>query len=302
MIMKQLFTTFFFAVLASLSACSQSVIVENKRTLVDSCGFFPQLSADGNHLLFAPTDASSLFLKDLRTGLVTTVAESGLPGFDARFDADGQIYYVTQELRPGNLVYRTAHRYDPATGKSTVVTPAQHGAVYLVPTRFGFTVVGEHRSWKSTEKLGRWVYTRGSTLYIVDNDKATALQPAGECAGYLWASLSPDGLKVMFEAVGKGLYICDLTGKVIHQLPAASMPTWFDNNHFVAMTNTNFGAQRINGTYIYISNLDGTHVEPITEPGEHGEQAVMPCVVGNNVVYSCAATHGEVKMITVKIK
>lgn len=290
------FLTITLTLLISFSSCSQTLSIGEQVTLVDSCGYFPQLSRDASMLLYAPTDASSLMLKNLTDGRVTTVATDGLPGFDARFAPDGRVYYITQALTAGNLVYRTARCYDPASGKNTVVVPAQHGAVFPIATEKGFAVVGEHKSW-TTKPAGKYVYTRRSTLYIIDDKTVKTFSPAGDCAGYLWASLSPDGKKVMFEAAGKGLYICDLNGSVLHSLPPASMPVWFDNNHFVAMTNTNFGAQRINGTYIYMSSLDGTFSQPLTAPEE---QAVQPMVVGNRVVY--VATGGEVKMITVNLK
>ena len=83
------------------------------KTLVDSCGFFPQVSADGQWLLYSPTEGTSLMLKNLVTGGVTTVATTGYPGFDAIIGGDGKVYYVTQQRKKNGLLYRTAHCYDP---------------------------------------------------------------------------------------------------------------------------------------------------------------------------------------------
>ena len=74
------------------------------QTLVDSCGFFPQLSPDGQWLLYSPTEATSLMLKNLSTGAVTTVSAVGYPGFDAIFGGDGKVYYVTQERKKNGMV------------------------------------------------------------------------------------------------------------------------------------------------------------------------------------------------------
>ena len=113
----------------ALAAGAAGVKPGSERTLVDSCGFFPQLSPDGQWLLYSPTEATSLMLKNLSTGAVTTVSSKGYPGFDAIFGDDGKVYYVTQERKKNGMVYRAGHCYDPATGKDQVVLKPQHGRV-----------------------------------------------------------------------------------------------------------------------------------------------------------------------------
>lgn len=278
-----------------LMAVAQPVQVVSTRMLVDSCAYFPQLSADGNWLLYSTTEASVLSLKNLNTGAVTTVADQGLPGFDARFGTDGKVYYVTQQLGKGNLVYRAAHVYDPATGRSRQVLKPQHGPVYVLPASKGLAIVGESSHFVTDKSVGLYAYTRQSQLYVVGDQGQCLTSPAGECAGYLWASVSPGGTMVAFEAAGKGLYVTDLAGNVLHRLPSASMPVWLDDAHIIAMTNTNFGAQRDKGTFIYITSLDGRQVQPLTDPEEH---AVQPMVVGNRMVY--VADGGQVKEVTLQ--
>ena len=89
----------FLAVLCLCALCATAAGVKSGsvRTLVDSCGFFPQISPDGQWLLYSPTDAGSLMLKDLSSGAVKTVSSVGYPGFDAIFGGDGKVYYITQE-------------------------------------------------------------------------------------------------------------------------------------------------------------------------------------------------------------
>ena len=279
---------------AAVIVMAQPVTVVSTRVLVDSCAYFPQLSADGTMLLYSNTEASELYLKDLGSGRVTTVADHGLPGFDARFAPDGKVYYVTQALGKNNLVYRAAHRYDPATGQSQQVLKPQHGAVYVVPAPQGVAIEGEYQSYTTDKQVGLYAYTRNSELFVTDGVGMSHSSPAGECAGYLWPLVSPDGTMVAFEAAGKGLYVCDLTGNVLHRLPSASMPVWLDDNHIIAMTNTNFGAQRDKGTFLYVTTLDG-EVQRLTDPQEH---AVQPMVAGNKLVY--VADGGQVKEATLQ--
>lgn len=290
--MKRIALAAMLVAVTSVTVMAQPVTVVSTRVLVDSCAYFPQLSADGSQLLYSNTEASVLYLKDLASGRVTTVADQGLPGFDARFAPDGKVYYVTQQLSKDNLVYRAAHVYDPATGRSHQVLKPQHGAVYVIATPKGVAIEGEYDSYVSTKDIGLYAYSRDSKLYLSDGTGVSVTSPAGECAGYLWASST--NTQIMFEAAGKGLYICDLQGNVKHRLPSASMPVWLDYNLIVAMTNTNFGAQKDKGTYLYVTTLGG-NVQRLTEPEEH---AVQPMVAGNKLVY--VADGGQIKEATLQ--
>ena len=264
----------------------------SEKTLVDSCGFFPQLSTDGQWLLYSPTEGSELMLKNLMTGAVTTVSSAGFPGFDAIFGPDGMVYYVTQQRKKNGLVYRTGHCYDPSTGKDKVVLKAQHGRVQAIRAARGVVINGERQVYRSVPQVGAYCYTRGDKLYLVDESGTSrALQPVKESNGYLWASLSPDGTKVMFQAASKGLYVCDLNGNVLAELGQFLMPCWYNDSYIVAMSNA--GNVRLNGSRIWLMSLDGEVCKPISD---REDRAVQPMVSGDKVVYS-VIYDGTVKQV-----
>ena len=263
------------------------------KTLVDSCGFFPQLSPDGQWLLYSPTEGSDLMLKNLATGAVTTVESKGYPGYDAIFGPDGKVYYVTQEIKKKGLVYRTGHCFDPATGKHQVVLKAQHGRVQAIRATHGVVINGEQQVYRSAAHVGSYCYTRGDKLYLVDETGTTrVMQPVKDSNGYLWASLSPDGTKVMFEASSKGLYVCDLNGEIISDLGEFLMPCWYNDQYIIAMSNA--GNVRLSGSRIWLLSLDGEVYKPVSDKDE---RAVQPMVSGDKVVYS-VIYDGMVKQLT----
>ena len=283
--------------LCAINAVAAGVKPGSMRTLVDSCGFFPQLSPDGQWLLYSPTDATSLMLKHLSTGTVTTVATSGYPGFDAIFGPDGKVYYVTQQLKKHNLVYRTGHCYDPSTGKSKVVLKPQHGRVQAIRTAQGVVINGERQIYSSNPQVGAYAYTRGDKLFLVDAaGTSRTLQPIKDSNGYLWASLSPDGTKVMFEAASRGLVVCDLNGQVIADLGEFLMPCWYNNDYIIAMSNA--GNVRLSGSRIWLLSVDGEVCKPISLKDE---RAVQPMVSNGRVVYSVIYS-GEVKQLELDIE
>ena len=294
--MKKFFVILFVLSLWTLTAGAVGVKQGSVKTLVDSCGFFPQLSPDGQWLLFSTTDASNLILKNLSTGDHRIVSMTGYPGFDAIFGPDGKVYYITQERKKGNLLFRTGHCYDPATGKDEVVLKAQHGQVQALHAAGGVVINGEHQTYSSTKKVGAWAYTRGTTLYLVDaTGVSRALHPVEESNGYLWASLSPDGTKVMFEAASHGVVVCDLNGSVIAELGELLMPSWYNNDYIIAMSNA--GNTRIDGSRIWLVSIDGSVYKPLT-PKE--ERAVQPMTAGGKVVYALQY-NGEVKQLELDI-
>lgn len=279
------------------AVCAGAVEVKCSAVLLDSCGFFPQLSPDGRLLLYSPTDASQLLLKDLATGTVTTVASKGYPGFDAVFGPDGKVYYITQQRKKHNLIYRTGHCYDPATGIDKEVLKGQHGQVQALRAGGGVVINGEHKYYRSGSATGDYVYTRGDMLYIVDKSGNTrSLQPVRDTNGYLWASLSPDGTRVLFQAASHGLIVCDLDGRVLADLGEFLMPCWYNDDHIVAMSNS--GNARLKGSRIWLLAVDGSVYKPIS-PAD--ERAVQPMVADGKVVYTIQY-EGKVKQLELDIK
>ena len=290
--MKKIYLVMTMLCLLAMSATGAVVKRGSMMTLLDSCGFFPQISPDGLWLLYSPTEGTSLQLKNLMTSEVTTIASTGYPGFDAIFGHDGKVYYVTQQRKKNGLVYRTGHCYAPATSKNTVVLKPQHGRVQPINAASGTVINGEYQIYRSNNNVGTWVYTRGDKLYVVDGaGNKRAMQPVMDSDGYLWASLSPDGTKVMFEAASRGLVICDLKGKVLSELGQFLMPSWYNDDYIIAMSNA--GNPRLSGSRIWLLSVNGEDAKAISP---QDDRAVQPMTAGGRVVYSILYS-GEVKQL-----
>ena len=294
--MKRIYLVLALVCLWALGSGAVGVKQGSARTLVDSCGFFPQISADGQWLLYSPTEGTSLMLKNLATGDVKTVASTGYPGFDAILGQDGKVYYVTQQRKKNGLVYRTGHCYDPATGKDQVVLKAQHGRVQPLLASQGVVINGERQIYRNAKQVGAYCYTRGDMLYLVDEAGFTrALQPVQDSNGYLWASLSPDGTRVLFEAASRGLFVCDMNGEIVSELGEFLMPCWYNNDYIIAMSNA--GNTRTNGSRIWLLSVDGEVCKPIST---REERAVQPMTAGGKVVYTLLYS-GEVRQLELDV-
>ncbi len=278
---------------------AQNVTVSPSKVLVDTtheAAFFPTLSPDGTKLLYSTTDATVLRMMDLNTRQVYRVSSEWGSGFDAKFGPDGKIYYVTMQRRGNNLIYRTGKSFEIGVGRTCTVVKPQHGAVRVLTATDGIAVVGEKRSYKSKRNVGTYVWTEGDKLMLSENGKIRTMQPVAESSGYLWASLSPDGTKIVFNAARRGTFVVDLTGRVIAHLDYYLMPCWFNNDYIVAQ-NSGHGSYHKAGSQIFLVKADGTFSQGITDPAEG---AIQPMVVGDKVVYT--NIEGVVREIKVEVK
>ena len=283
-----------FTVLVALSMNAQVVTVTSDVMLTDSAAYFPQLSDDGKNLIYAPTDAHPLIMQDVATGATRIVSDKGLPGFDAVFDNKGNIVFMTIEQRDNRLLYRGVSRYDVKKGKIKQLLKPQHGAVHIVKGTKGLALVGESKS-RDLKKAGTVAWTQGDRLMVSVNGKVRQLRPVQGTVGLLWASVSPDGTRVAFEAATKGVYVCDLDGNHLTSLGMYLMPCWYDNDYLVAMSNA--GNIRISGSNIHLLKADGSFVRPLTDSKI---AAIQPMVSGDKIVFTTKA--GVVHVMTLSIQ
>lgn len=109
------------------------------------------------------------------------------------------------------------------------------------------------------------VRTEGDKLFIKTGGKEKAYTPVECQAGYCWASLSPDGTKVVFLAAGKGLVVCDLNGNVLSRPGNYEAPVWFGNDYLVVQNATD-DCHQICSSQILLLKADGSAMQELTKP------------------------------------
>lgn len=124
----------------------------------------------------------------------------------------------------------------------------------------------------------------GAKVIITVNGKERSFSPVQCDAGYCWASLSPDGKKVVFLAAGKGLVVMDLNGNILSQPGNYEAPVWFGNDHLVVQNATDDGHQ-LHSSQILLLTADGSQVQALTKP-ESMSLSPAASIQANRVVYS----------------
>jgi hypothetical protein len=284
--------------LAALFASAQQVTVTSSTPLLKGveAAFYPTLNSSGDCLLYSDADAHGLKMLDLTTNKVTTISDKNGAGFDAKWQADGNVYYVTSEVNPkSHLVYRSGMRYNVAQRTNDVLLEPQHGAVHLETGTAGMAFKGERRTFASSPNRGISVYTTGSEIVINIDGEENRYTPVDSYAGYLWSSVSPKGDKIAFFAAGTGIIITDLEGKVLAQLGNYEMPCWYNNDYIVAQNTTDDGHQ-FTSSQIMLLKADGTFRHELTP---RTSMTMQPTAGGGKIVYT--TIDGNLTMITLDI-
>jgi hypothetical protein len=283
--MDKKFIMMLLATVMLLPAMGQEVEVTSQRRLlegVEGPAYYPVLNEAGNRLLFV-TEDGALKYHDFIDDVTTVVTRDYVAGNDACWGGDGKVYYVTQEVREDRLVYRTGQCFDALTGKSTLLTEPQHGAVRAVPaTRGGALKAPGGKGYNSSSDIGSATWTEGSRVHVTVGGEERVFSPVNSWAGYLWASLSPDGRRVAFFAAGKGIVVIDLRGQVLAMLGNYEMPCWYNNDYLVAQNAKDDGHQ-FTSSQLLLLKADGTWQTELTKPAS---MTMQPTCGGGKIVYT----------------
>ena len=281
--MKKLTILIMLAALV-MPAMSQEVEVTSQRRLLDgveSPAYYPVLNATGDRLLYL-TEAGALKCYDLTDNVTQVISHDYVAGHDACWGGDGKVYYVTQQADENHLLYRTGHCYDLATRQSIQVTEPQHGAVRAVSATRGGALKAPGRGYASSADIGSAAWTEQNRVHVTVGGEERVFSPVDCWAGYLWASLSPDGQRVAFFAAGKGIVVIDLRGQILAMLGNYEMPCWYNNDYLVAQNAKDDGHQ-FTSSQIVLLKADGTWHSELTRPAS---MTMQPTCGGGKIVYT----------------
>lgn len=272
------------AMAALLPVVAQEVEVTSLQRLLEGTegpAYYPVLNSAGDRLLFL-TEDGVLKYYDMVDDVTSVVTHDYVAGHDACWGGDGKVYFVTQEMGEDHLIYRTGRCYDVLSRQIAVVTPAQHGAVRAVPATRGGAVKAPGKNYSSSGNIGDAAWTEGSRVHVTVGGEERVFSPVDSWAGYLWASLSPDGKRVAFFAASKGIVVIDLRGQVVAMLGNYEMPCWYNNDYLVAQNATDDGHQ-FTSSQIVLLKADGTWQRELTKPAS---MAMQPTCGGGTIVYT----------------
>lgn len=268
-----------FALLGAMAA--QAVIVEPAQRIDGvPTAWHPVLSTDGQRLLFSAEDHTGLKCLNLADGTLETIDKDAAAGFNPVFAADGKtVVYTTARLIDG-LTNRDVRKYTPGAGNSKVVKPMSRRDNNI-------NVIAGNTNYATAD------YDK---IIVTVNGVSTALSPLADAHSYLWASLSPDGTRLLFTEPFKGVYVSNPDGTSPRRLAAkGDFAAWAGNNIVVYIESHDDGYQTLDSQLKAIDLTTGA-TTTVTDT----DVIVSEATAAHNgrVVYS--TIQGELYQTTIK--
>ena len=176
---------------------------------------------------------------------------------------------LTQANYRGISLYNTFWRWEtviseePGAGKE-VAFPGKNEVLYRERTPAGEDADYTYKTYDLKDKEYAEVEKPPSAPLEVRVDRkqlqlvkhgevVRKMDPVGDHY-YIWASLSPDGRRLLFTAAGKGTYVTDLDGNVVANLGMLNDPGWMNEEWVLGMEDQDDGER------VLSSNVVARHV------------------------------------------
>ena len=238
-------------------------------------GFSPK----GNYLLLTNDVNNGLIRYDLATGTTQTISEASGAGWSVKISEDGQcIVYRERYMETDQLMKHNIVKYDMSDQKKAIVAKNQRNLNQLV-----------HANGANSVTINEDLH-----IMLVHNGKNIVLTPNGANEAYNWASLSPDGQKILYYVSGRGCYTCDLKGGNVQYIADhCRAPQWYDNNIIIGMHDEDDG-KYLTASAIVAYNLHGQKQMLVNKE----MMAIYPYAAEGQIAFSTAS--GEIYLMKVK--
>lgn len=274
-------------------------IPKTDATVMQSVAISPQ----GDYLLLTSDTKQGLVKWDLSTSSMATLTNDAGAGTEVLISDDGKQVVYGEVSYKGKRRHQAVKSIDLAKGKNQTLVKATRNLQ-------GFSVQGNtvaiitdgkvnYRSMMKNEPtISRSVPVLSHhhlKLYITRDGVTTQLAPNGTDEHYIWASLSPNGERVLYYVSGHGAFVCDVDGSNVIPMGNLTAPKWWDDNTIVGMNETD-DEYSIVASSIVARTLDGSE-QTLT-----GEDVIatypLPCHDAAKIAFS--TPDGEIYIITVK--
>ncbi|MBR7013071.1 MAG: hypothetical protein IKI10_09285 [Muribaculaceae bacterium] len=199
------------------------------------------ISPQGDYLLLSTDTKQGLVKWDFSTSSSQVLTDDAGTGSDVFVSEDGKQVVYGQVSFSNKRRQEAVKSIDLSTGKKqTIVKPTRDLQGIAVEKSTVATITrGQLKtkalSGKETEMSRPLLTKHHLKLFITRNGMTTQLAPNGVDERYIWASLSPDGNKVLYYVSGHGTFVCDVDGSNVIAMGNLTAPKWWDNNTIVGM-------------------------------------------------------------------
>lgn len=186
---------------------------------------------DGESLVYRDVTDNRMAIKriDIKTGRVITVARS-------------KDLSLPQEVNSGTIKYLDGQDY-----KSQAISKGSIASATI-------------------DRERPFVYQTNDQIFVITNGRAKQITTGD--GQYFLPQLSPDGSKVLYQELSRGLYITDLeSGDVIH-LGTGDDAAWSPDSRYVIFEETADDGHSITASDLYVADVAGRKMRLTNTPTE----------------------------------
>jgi Tol biopolymer transport system component len=230
--------------------------------------FHPVFSPKGTYLLTTAENYAGLKQHAMATNKIETLTADAGAGYGASISADeNTVLFRKTEMR-NNLRYSSLQSYSVPNRKQEKLADAVREKITPVfaENKPAF-IKGQTltKIGKISEKVRSHINIEDRKMVLYAGDTRTVLTPNGEDKSYFWASVSPNGKRIVYTVAASGTFVCDIDGENAVSLGKLNAPKWLNNQWIIGMNDKDNGDQVIASEIVAIS-IDGQSRQTLSTP------------------------------------
>lgn len=278
-----------------------------KLELPGESGYFhPLLSPSGQMMALTSSNRQGLFVYNFESGKLQTISDAAGAGSKVVFAPDESKLYFTEESYVQNRRRSSLMVFNFGSGQKNKIENQQ---------QINETELNWWKQWQAflrTEsfmnlspsiealKDGHYNYpyvvSKGNRIIYRNGLSDNPIQPF-DTGNYLWASLSPDGTKIVGVSTGKGAFVCDSDGSNAKRLGDLESPVWLNNDFIAGMVTEDDGHVITNASLRVIC----IHDKSVYEPADTSLKIMHPSVCRENNRIAAHTDDGEIVLFKYRV-
>lgn len=258
------------------------------------------------YLLVTGEGYKGLSVLDLRSGRITGISSDNGSGYEPAVTPDGKKIIFRSDSFSGDRKYTSLFRYDVETGGTETIISHERGVQpaaisgnrMMVKSDMGSRIEAAGSAVTKSSSGGVFVMTEDLVPVIYSGEERKVLKPNGD-GYYIWASLSPDGTRLLYNYQGLNTYICDLDGRVLYDAGRINAPKWLNDNIIIGMDDRDDG-YRVISSEIVCYTISDRKRRYLTETGDRAEMYPWPFAGGRKIAFT--TDNGRIYVAKLRIR
>lgn len=256
--------------------------------------FYPKGNFDDSKIAFTSDNYKGLWILDNYNGKLEKLNDYYSSGYEVHFTNDNQIVFRNDDFKD-NLRFVSICKYDLLSKNETIIASELRNIAQIKVINGNeisyshnnnlLEIVGNSKLPKTATNTLPAVMIENSDLVLYKNGERIVLNPNGD-GNYLWASVSPNGNKLLYTFAEKGSFVTNLDGEIIANLGYAHFPQWSTNGEWIVFMKDYDNGDKIIESDLYISSFDGKKEIKITNTSDIHEMYPVWSKSKNSVYFN----------------